>query len=134
MSDKKGSLQRYSSLFTSVTVWELWIKRLSLQSVELDFSPAVHLRSFVETFHSLCPEKPWVTKLSSAGLVYLHFGRQLLAHLTQLERGDRQLEVLYDKVSNKRPPQRRTAEALKVLLHLMIGFTEVKGTGVLTLL
>ncbi|KAG5274289.1 hypothetical protein AALO_G00134440 [Alosa alosa] len=57
-----------------------------------------HQRSFVETFHSLCPEKPWVTKLSSAGLVYLHFGRQLLAHLTQLEPSDRQLEVLYDKL------------------------------------
>lgn len=57
-----------------------------------------HQRSFTETFHSVCPEKPWVTKLSSAGLVYLHFGRQVLAHLTQLEPSDRQLEVLYDKL------------------------------------
>lgn len=57
-----------------------------------------HQRSFAETFHSLCPEKPWVTKLSSAGLVYLHFGRQLLAQLTQLKEGDKQLEVLYDKL------------------------------------
>lgn len=55
-------------------------------------------RTFSETFSSLRPEKPWVTKLSSAGLVYIHFGRQLLAHLTQLKEGDRQLEVLYDKV------------------------------------
>lgn len=46
-----------------------------------------------------------MTKLSSAGLVYLHFGKEILAHLTQLELGDRQLEVLYDKVSNKQPPQ-----------------------------
>lgn len=59
-------------------------------------------RTFAESFHSLCPEKPWVTKLSSAGLVYLHFGRQLLAQLTQLKEGDRQLEVLFDKVGGER--------------------------------
>ncbi|KAK7915564.1 hypothetical protein WMY93_011325 [Mugilogobius chulae] len=57
-----------------------------------------HQRTFSESFHSLCPEKPWVTKLSSAGLVYLHFGRQLLSQLTQLKEGDRLLEVLYDKL------------------------------------
>ncbi|XP_022063929.2 LOW QUALITY PROTEIN: UPF0160 protein MYG1, mitochondrial [Acanthochromis polyacanthus] len=57
-----------------------------------------HQRTFTETFHSLCPEKPWVTKLSSAGLVYLHFGRRLLTQLTQLKEGDGQLEVLYDKL------------------------------------
>ncbi|XP_023282548.1 UPF0160 protein MYG1, mitochondrial [Seriola lalandi dorsalis] len=57
-----------------------------------------HQRSFKESFHSLCPEKPWVTKLSSAGLVYMHFGRQLLAQLTQLKEDDKQLEVLYDKL------------------------------------
>ncbi|XP_068568445.1 MYG1 exonuclease [Cebidichthys violaceus] len=57
-----------------------------------------HQRTFAESFHSLCPEKPWVTKLSSAGLVYLHFGRQLLGQLTQLKEGDRQLEVLFDKL------------------------------------
>lgn len=57
-----------------------------------------HQRTFTESFHSLCPEKQWVTKLSSAGLVYLHFGRQLLAQLTQLKEGDRQLEVLFDKL------------------------------------
>ncbi|XP_061893629.1 UPF0160 protein MYG1, mitochondrial isoform X1 [Entelurus aequoreus] len=57
-----------------------------------------HQRTFAETFHSLCPDKPWVTKLSSAGLVYLHFGRQLLAQLTQLKEDDKQLEILYDKL------------------------------------
>lgn len=58
-------------------------------------------RTFTETFHSLCPEKPWVTKLSSAGLVYVHFGRQLLAELTKLKEQDRELEVLYDKVNRE---------------------------------
>ncbi|XP_072521834.1 MYG1 exonuclease [Salminus brasiliensis] len=57
-----------------------------------------HQRTFVETFNSLCPEKPWVTKLSSAGLVYVHFGRQMLSHLTHLAQDSRQLEVLYDKL------------------------------------
>ncbi|XP_061146512.1 UPF0160 protein MYG1, mitochondrial isoform X2 [Syngnathus typhle] len=57
-----------------------------------------HQRTFTETFNSLLPNKPWVTKLSSAGLVYLHFGRQLLAHLTQLKEDDKQLEILYDKL------------------------------------
>eukprot|EP00064_Thunnus_orientalis_P001873 superscaffoldBa00000129_g1877 len=57
-----------------------------------------HQRTFAESFNSLCPQKPWVTKLSSAGLVYLHFGRQVLAQLTQLKEDDRQLEVLYDKL------------------------------------
>ncbi|XP_037107966.1 UPF0160 protein MYG1, mitochondrial [Syngnathus acus] len=57
-----------------------------------------HQRTFTETFNSLLPNKPWVTKLSSAGLVYLHFGRQLLAHLTQLKEDDKQLEILFDKL------------------------------------
>lgn len=60
-------------------------------------------RTFSDTFSSLRPDKPWVTKLSSAGLVYVHFGRQLLAQLTQLKEGDGQLEVLYDKVRNLAP-------------------------------
>uniref|UniRef100_A0A3Q4GDW8 MYG1 exonuclease n=1 Tax=Neolamprologus brichardi TaxID=32507 RepID=A0A3Q4GDW8_NEOBR len=42
--------------------------------------------------------KPWLTKLSSAGLVYLHFGRRVLSQLAQLKEDDRQLEVLYDKL------------------------------------
>ncbi|XP_048029328.1 UPF0160 protein MYG1, mitochondrial [Megalobrama amblycephala] len=57
-----------------------------------------HQRSFAESFHSLCPEKPWVTKLSSAGLIYLHFGKRVLAQLTQLKEDDTRLEVLYDKM------------------------------------
>ncbi|XP_010902804.2 UPF0160 protein MYG1, mitochondrial isoform X1 [Esox lucius] len=57
-----------------------------------------HQRTFSETFHTLCPEKPWVTKLSSAGLIYLHFGRRVLAQITSLKEDDRQLEVLYDKL------------------------------------
>ncbi|KAI4871900.1 hypothetical protein NFI96_019044 [Prochilodus magdalenae] len=57
-----------------------------------------HQRSFVESFNSLCPEKPWITKLSSAGLVYVHFGRQILSQFTQLAHDSRKLEILYDKL------------------------------------
>ncbi|KAJ7998833.1 hypothetical protein DPEC_G00209070, partial [Dallia pectoralis] len=57
-----------------------------------------HQRTFSETFHTLCPEKRWVTKLSSAGLIYLHFGRSVLAQITSLKEDDRHLEVLYDKL------------------------------------
>ncbi|XP_006783484.1 UPF0160 protein MYG1, mitochondrial [Neolamprologus brichardi] len=57
-----------------------------------------YIWTFSDTFNSLCPEKPWLTKLSSAGLVYLHFGRRVLSQLAQLKEDDRQLEVLYDKL------------------------------------
>ncbi|TST85772.1 Olfactomedin-like protein 3A [Bagarius yarrelli] len=57
-----------------------------------------HQRSFKETFNSLCPEKPWVTKLSSAGLVYLHYGRRILSQLTNLAQESSQLEILFDKM------------------------------------
>ncbi|XP_062842271.1 UPF0160 protein MYG1, mitochondrial [Trichomycterus rosablanca] len=57
-----------------------------------------HQRTFVETFNTLFPEKPWVTKLSSAGLVYLHFGRQVLSNLTRLAQDSVKLEILYDKL------------------------------------
>ncbi|XP_058869378.1 MYG1 exonuclease [Acipenser ruthenus] len=57
-----------------------------------------HQRSFSETFHSLRPEKRWVTKLSSAGLVYLHFGQRVLAQRLEREEGDPEVQVLYDKV------------------------------------
>ncbi|XP_039602746.1 UPF0160 protein MYG1, mitochondrial [Polypterus senegalus] len=58
-----------------------------------------HQRSFNETFQSLCPEKRWVTKLSSAGLVYLHFGHRILTQLLEGTAADDQaVQVLYDKL------------------------------------
>jgi uncharacterized UPF0160 family protein len=39
-----------------------------------------------------------VTKLSSAGLVYLHFGRHILGQLLGLPANDPVVEVVYDKV------------------------------------
>ncbi|KAM5179439.1 MYG1 exonuclease [Mantella aurantiaca] len=57
-----------------------------------------HQRSFCETMNSLYPDKPWVTKLSSAGLVYAHFGTQILATLLDTEEDDPIIPVLYDKM------------------------------------
>jgi len=42
--------------------------------------------------------KPWTTKLSSAGLVYAHFGRDVLSKICNLDRNDEDLEKIYDKV------------------------------------
>lgn len=57
-----------------------------------------HQRTFKETMNSLRPEKKWVTKLSSAGLVYLHFGHEIIAKLLALEQSDPLTNIIYDKV------------------------------------
>lgn len=51
--------------------------------------------------HDLRPDKPWTTKLSSAGLVYLHFGSQILAHLLGRAEDDPVVQLLYDKVCGR---------------------------------
>ncbi|XP_014465533.2 MYG1 exonuclease [Alligator mississippiensis] len=57
-----------------------------------------HQRSFSQSMHDLRPDKPWTTKLSSAGLVYLHFGSQILAHLLGRAEDDPVVQLLYDKL------------------------------------
>ncbi|XP_044299266.1 MYG1 exonuclease [Varanus komodoensis] len=57
-----------------------------------------HQRSFGESMHSLNPEKPWQTKLSSAGLVYFHFGFQILANQLSLPEDDPVVHVLHNKL------------------------------------
>lgn len=57
-----------------------------------------HQRSFTETMSSLAPGKPWQTKLSSAGLIYLHFGHRLLAQLLGTSEEDSMVGTLYDKL------------------------------------
>uniref|UniRef100_A0A8D2I9M5 MYG1 exonuclease n=1 Tax=Urocitellus parryii TaxID=9999 RepID=A0A8D2I9M5_UROPR len=61
-----------------------------------------HQRSFTDTMSSLCPGKPWKTKLSSAGLIYLHFGHKLLAQLLGTSEEDSMVETLYDKAGFRR--------------------------------
>uniref|UniRef100_UPI00398E3E7B MYG1 exonuclease n=1 Tax=Pristiophorus japonicus TaxID=55135 RepID=UPI00398E3E7B len=57
-----------------------------------------HQRSFSESMSTLRPESRWVTKLSSAGLVYLHFGRRVLAGALGLDGADPRVGVLHDKL------------------------------------
>ncbi|XP_075528900.1 MYG1 exonuclease isoform X1 [Dermacentor variabilis] len=57
-----------------------------------------HQKSFEETMHSLDPTKKWTTKLSSAGLVYAHHGREVIAETLGWKLAEPNLEKIYDKV------------------------------------
>lgn len=62
-----------------------------------------HQKTFSETFASLVPEKKWNIKLSSAGLVYVFYGKQVIKQiLLKLIEGDtveeKLVEILYDKL------------------------------------
>lgn len=57
-----------------------------------------HQRGFVDTMNSIDAAKPWTTKLSSAGLVYAHYGRQAINNVLGLEEGDATTEILFDKM------------------------------------
>ena len=48
--------------------------------------------------NSLNPKKKWTTKLSSAGLVYLHFGHKVVSKLLGLKPDDSVTDVIYDKM------------------------------------
>lgn len=55
-----------------------------------------HQKEFMETMNSL-NGGPWTTKLSSAGLVYLHFGKPLLQQICNTTSSET-LEILYSKM------------------------------------
>ncbi|POI21007.1 hypothetical protein CIB84_015246, partial [Bambusicola thoracicus] len=57
-----------------------------------------HQRSFTQSMRSLQPSKPWTTKLSSAGLVYCHFGSEILAGLLGQPEDSPVVTALYDKL------------------------------------
>jgi len=57
-----------------------------------------HQRTFGDTMNSLNSSHKWTTKLSSAGLVYFHFGRRVIAELLQCGPDDKLVTILYDKV------------------------------------
>ncbi|KAF9581986.1 hypothetical protein BGW38_000809 [Lunasporangiospora selenospora] len=52
-----------------------------------------HQRGFTEVFGG-----KFDTKLSSAGLVYKHFGKEIIASILSLDETDAQVELLYNKV------------------------------------
>ena len=47
---------------------------------------------------TLNPNKPWVTKLSSAGLVYLHFGHKVISQILKTTEKDDVTCKIYDKI------------------------------------
>ena len=47
---------------------------------------------------TLNPNKPWVTKLSSAGLVYLHFGQRVISQILKTKEEDDVTRKIYDKI------------------------------------
>jgi len=57
-----------------------------------------HQKTFSHTMNSLDSKKKWVTKLSSAGLVYCYFGREIIAHLLGSKEDDKLVEKVFDKV------------------------------------
>jgi len=56
-----------------------------------------HQRTFDGTMNSIAGQQ-WSTKLSSAGLVYLHMGKDVVAELASLPSDDPSIELLYDKI------------------------------------
>jgi len=60
-----------------------------------------HQKTFEDTVSSLLPEKPFVTKLSSAGLIYVHFGKKLIAQLIGKQEDHDLTEKIFDKVYEK---------------------------------
>jgi len=58
-----------------------------------------HQRSFDDSMHSLSNEKyAWKTKLSSAGLVYYHYGERILSHLLNSTPKDSFVQILFQKI------------------------------------
>ena len=47
---------------------------------------------------TLNPSKPWVTKLSSAGLVYLHFGQRVISQILKTKEDNDVTRKIYDKI------------------------------------
>ena len=41
---------------------------------------------------------PWDIKLSSAGLVYLHFGKEIIKKICELQEDDPVVDTIYEKV------------------------------------
>lgn len=60
-----------------------------------------HQKSFSHTMHSLDTKYKYEIKLSSAGLVYFHFGKEILSVLENKESSDPLVETLYTKLYEK---------------------------------
>ena len=47
---------------------------------------------------TLLPGKPWVTRLSSAGLVYLHYGRDIIASAIGADASPKLVDIIFDMI------------------------------------
>ena len=47
---------------------------------------------------TLSPGKPWLTKLSSAGLIYLHFGHRVISQVLKTKDNDDVTSTIYNKI------------------------------------
>ncbi len=55
-------------------------------------------RAFQESFSTLKPGFPWVTRLSSAGLVYVHFGQEIIAQVLNMPVDSELVQETYKRV------------------------------------
>lgn len=55
-------------------------------------------RSFQESFSTLKPGFPWVTRLSSAGLVYVHFGQEIISQVLNMPVDSKLVQETYKRV------------------------------------
>jgi len=70
------------------------------------FDPKVHRydhhqKTFTDTMSTLMPGKSCDTKLSSAGLIYVHFGKKLIAQLINESENSDLVDKIFDKVYEK---------------------------------
>jgi uncharacterized UPF0160 family protein len=52
-----------------------------------------HQKTFMDSVSTLVPGKKWTTKLSSAGLVYVHYGRAVIRAILETEATDVKVRV-----------------------------------------
>lgn len=57
-----------------------------------------HQKSFNHSMSTLLPNAKWTTKLSSAGLVYVHYGREVISKILACDVQDNELNTIYFKV------------------------------------
>ena len=77
-----------------------YIILLSASSIQTPYLFVHIFRSFSGTMKSLGGMK-WEVKLSSAGLVYLHFGKDILSHCMEADKDDSTVDLVYAKVYEK---------------------------------
>ncbi|ODM99843.1 hypothetical protein Ocin01_06830 [Orchesella cincta] len=68
-----------------------------------EYNPATlrfdhHQRSFQDSMSTLVEGKPWTTRLSSAGLIYVHYGKAVIAQIIGKKKDDVVVQMIYDKM------------------------------------